>query len=58
MVNGPLRTSRSAKREGWSAAAIARDYEASPDASNFMKICRLFATNTGKIANPAFKALC
>jgi hypothetical protein len=30
----------------------------SADASIFMKIRRLFAANTGKIANRAFKPLC
>jgi hypothetical protein len=51
-------TRRQAGRKTLSAAAVARHYWGCVDASIFMKIRRVFATNTGKIANRAFKPVC
>jgi hypothetical protein len=57
MVNGPLRATAENDKAGFLRHFIAAK-SIPADVSNFMKIRRLFAANTGKIANRPFKPLC
>jgi hypothetical protein len=58
MVNTRLKCARERKLRREVAAVSPPDNRRPADASTFMKIRRVFAANTGKIANGAFKPLC
>jgi hypothetical protein len=58
MVNGPLHSGAERGTRHGRLRQFARHYWACADASIFMKIRGVFAANTGKIANRAFKPVC